>query len=82
VRKAKNYEFFAVCVNSTYVSLAKKLLEGTGVKIASVVGFPLGASSTFAKVQETEKAIRDGADEVDMVIKVGYLKQRSIGKLK
>lgn len=74
--EATKYQFYAVCVNSTFVSLAKNILKGTNVKVASVVGFPLGASSTFAKAQETEKAVRDGADEIDMVIKIGYLKAK------
>ena len=72
--EAKEFGFYAVCVNSCYVALAKKELKDTGVKIASVVGFPLGAAHTAAKVAETETAVSDGADEIDMVISVGALK--------
>lgn len=72
--EAKEYDFYSVCVNSSYVSLAKEYLFGTDVKVASVVGFPLGAMSTEAKVFETIKAVEDGADEIDMVLYVGRLK--------
>lgn len=79
--EAKSYNFFAVCVNSCYVKLAKKELKKTGVKVCSVVGFPLGAMSTKAKVYETKKALKDGADEIDMVINVGYLKSKDYKKV-
>jgi deoxyribose-phosphate aldolase len=72
--EAKEYEFFSVCVNGSYVPLAKKELEGSDVKIAAVIGFPLGAMSKDAKVFETKKCIEDGADEIDMVLNVGFLK--------
>jgi deoxyribose-phosphate aldolase len=74
--EAKKYKFYAVCVNSSYVSLAKSKLKGTNVKVCSVVGFPLGAMSTQAKVAETKQAIKDGADEIDMVINIGLLKSK------
>ena len=80
-KEAREYEFFSVCVNSGYVALAKKNLEGSEVKICSVVGFPLGAMSTQAKVFETVQAIRDGADEVDMVINIGELKSTNFQKV-
>lgn len=73
-KEAIEFKFYAVCVNSCYVSLAKKELEKSGVKVCSVVGFPLGAMSTQAKVMEANKAVVDGADEIDMVINVGFLK--------
>ncbi|HEY5688707.1 MAG TPA: deoxyribose-phosphate aldolase [Yeosuana sp.] len=70
------YEFFSVCVNSCYVSLAKQHLKNTKVKVCSVIGFPLGAMSTQAKVNEAKKALDDGADEIDMVMNLGYLKSQ------
>lgn len=72
--EAKEADFYAVCVNSCYVSLAKKELKNTNIKIATVVGFPLGAMSTAAKVAETEFSVSDGADEIDMVLNIGWLK--------
>lgn len=72
--EAAEYDFYAVCVNSCYVALASKLLAGTDVKIASVIGFPLGASSTESKCFETEDACVNGAGEIDMVLNVGWLK--------
>ncbi|HML36655.1 MAG TPA: deoxyribose-phosphate aldolase [Bacillota bacterium] len=74
--EAREYEFYAVCVNSCYVPLAVELLEGTDVKVASVVGFPLGACSTEVKAFETEYACSEGADEIDMVIHVGAMKEK------
>ncbi|MDO7173320.1 deoxyribose-phosphate aldolase [Mariniflexile sp. AS56] len=75
--EAKLNNVFAVCINTAYVALAKQLLDGTDVKIASVVGFPLGATSTAAKVYEAQKAIEDGADEIEMVINLGFLKSKN-----
>ena len=72
--EAKEYGFYAVCVNSMYVNLCAEQLAGTGVRIASVIGFPLGAMSTAAKVFETADATANGAGEIDMVIAVGALK--------
>ena len=72
--EAKQYNFFAVCVNGSYVSLAKKYLEGSNVKIASVVGFPLGSMDTESKKQETINCLKNGADEIDLVINIGLLK--------
>ena len=74
--EAKEYDFYAVCVNSCYVPLTKELLEGSDVKIASVIGFPLGASSIDIKAFETEWACSKGANEIDMVIHVGALKEQ------
>jgi deoxyribose-phosphate aldolase len=75
-REAREYGFYAVCVNSCHVPLAASLLEGTDVKVASVVGFPLGACSTDVKAFETEWACSEGAEEIDMVINVGALKEK------
>lgn len=75
-KEAVEYKFYTVCVNSCYVALANKELEKSEVKVCSVVGFPLGAMSTQAKVMEANKAVVDGADEIDMVINIGLLKSR------
>jgi deoxyribose-phosphate aldolase len=74
-REARNHGFYAVCVNSMYVPLCTKLLENTPVKICSVVGFPLGAGHTAAKVAETRWAVGAGADEIDMVIPIGAARE-------
>ena len=74
--EAKEYKFYSVCVNGCYVPLCKKLLVNTEVKVAAVIGFPLGAMSTEAKVYEAKKCIEDGANEIDMVINVGMLKAK------
>jgi deoxyribose-phosphate aldolase len=74
--EAKKHQFASVCVNSSNVKLCAELLKGSGVEVCTVVGFPLGATSTEAKVFEAQQAIRDGATEVDMVINVGALKSR------
>ena len=72
--EAKKYSFASVCINPCYVSLCAKLLRDTSVKVCTVIGFPLGATSTAAKAFESEHALRDGAKELDMVINVGMLK--------
>lgn len=69
--------YYSVCINPVYVSLAKQLLENSDVKICTVVGFPLGASSTATKVYEALKAIADGADEIEMVMNLGFLKSKN-----
>lgn len=79
--EAKSYDFFSVCVNSCYVSLAKNYLSGSHVQICSVIGFPLGAMSTEAKVFEAQQALLDGADEIDMVINIGWLKGKEFDKV-
>lgn len=71
--EAKEYDFASVCVNSYWASMCKEALKGSDVNVCCVVGFPLGAMSTKAKAFETETAIADGADEVDMVINIGEL---------
>lgn len=74
--EAKTYDFMSVCVNPNYVKLAKSLLKDTNVLVCTVVGFPSGAHTTAAKAFETKQAVLDGADEIDMVISVGNLKDR------
>lgn len=74
--EAKEYGFMSVCVNSYYTSYAAGLLKGTDVKVCTVVGFPLGQMSTRAKAAETSLAVEDGAEEIDMVINVGALKDK------
>src|SRR5436853_2754735 len=73
-REAAEYKFASVCVNPTWVALCASLLQGSGVKVCSVVGFPLGATTADTKHYETRRAIFDGAREIDMVINVGALK--------
>ena len=73
-KEAKEYGFAAVVVNSFYAELVSEQLKGTDIKTACVVGFPLGACSTSTKVFETSEAIKNGAQEIDMVINVGALK--------
>lgn len=75
--EAKKYKFFSVCINSCYIPLAKQLLKGSSVKICTVVGFPLGATATETKVFEAKQAIEAGADEIDMVINIGFLKSKN-----
>ena len=75
--EARAYSFYSVCVNSYYVPIAKQALSGSKVKICTVVGFPLGAISTEAKVFEAKQAIKDGADEIDMVMNIGLLKSKN-----
>jgi len=73
-REAAEYKFASVCVNPTWVALCATLLRGSGVKVCSVVGFPLGATTCDTKNYETRRAIFDGAREIDMVINIGALK--------
>jgi len=80
--EAREFNFFAVCVNSCYVALAKDELKDSGIKIAAVVGFPLGAMSTKAKVFEAQFCVDHGADEIDMVINIGWLKFGEYGLVK
>ena len=72
--EAKKYDFYGVCVNSCYAYLAANELKNYPTKVIVTVGFPLGTSSTISKIEEAGKAINDGADEIDMVINLGYLK--------
>ena len=72
--EAKEYKFKAVCVNPTFVEYCSELLKGSEVNIATVIGFPLGANTSATKAFETSDAIKKGANEVDMVINIGALK--------
>lgn len=74
--EAKKYNFKGVCVNPVNVKIAKKYLKDTDVKVVTVVGFPLGANISEVKAFETQRAIQDGADEIDMVINVSKLKDK------
>ena len=74
--EAKEYGFMSVCVNSYYTAFVAEKLKDSDVKVCTVVGFPLGQMSTKAKAAETELAVKDGADEIDMVINVGALKDK------
>ena len=74
--EAKTYHFASVCVSPIWVSYAAEKLKGTGVKTCTVIGFPQGATPSAVKAFETQKAIADGAEEVDMVISVGRLKDQ------
>ncbi len=73
-QSARQYDFASVCINPCHVSLARKQLEGSDVKVCTVIGFPLGANTTEVKAFETDRAYFDGCDEFDMVINVGKMK--------
>ena len=75
-KEAIQYNFFSVCVNSCFVVLAKTQLKNSDVKVCTVVGFPLGAMDSKSKAFEAQTAIENGADEIDMVINIGYLKSK------
>ncbi|GLC88562.1 deoxyribose-phosphate aldolase [Lysinibacillus piscis] len=72
--EAKQYDFASVCVNPTWVQYSAELLAGTDVKVCTVIGFPLGATTSAVKAFETKDAIANGAGEIDMVINIGALK--------
>ena len=76
-REAAEHKFASVCINPTYVPLARKLLRGSKVKVCTVVGFPLGATFPEVKAAETRAAVENGAQEIDMVINVGALKSKN-----
>ena len=76
--EAREYDFASVCVNPIWVKYAQKGLEGSDVKVCTVVGFPLGATTPAVKAFETKEAIQNGADEIDMVINVGALKSGNL----
>lgn len=76
INEAKQYEFASVCINPANVKLAAKMLKGTNVKVCTVIGFPLGANTTSVKAFEALDAIKNGAEEVDMVINIGKLKDK------
>ena len=79
--EARAFGFAAVCVNPLFVNAAKRFLVGSGVKTASVVGFPLGASTAAAKAFETRRAVEDGADEIDTVISLAAAKEHRYGDI-
>ncbi|HUI08890.1 MAG TPA: deoxyribose-phosphate aldolase [Bacteroidota bacterium] len=72
--EALQYSFASVCVNPTWVPLCARLCRGSSVRVCTVIGFPLGATSSASKASESEQALRDGARELDMVINIGLLK--------
>ena len=80
-REALEYGFYSVCVNSGYVPLAAEQLKGSKVKVCTVVGFPLGAMSTQAKLYETSVALSQGAQEIDMVLNVGLFVSGNVAKV-
>ena len=73
--EAREYDFASVCINPCFVSLAKKELEGSDVKVCTVIGFPLGANKPQLKAEEARMAVEDGAEEIDMVQNVGLVKE-------
>lgn len=75
-KEAKEYGFFSVCINPSFIELAKKELEKSDVKVCTVIGFPLGATTTETKEFETKDAINKGAHEIDMVINISRLKAK------
>ncbi len=75
-QEAVSYNFWSVCLNPFWIPRAVTELRGTSVRICTVVGFPLGATSTTAKIHETTTAVAAGANEIDMVINVGALKSK------
>lgn len=80
-KEAKEHGFFSVCVNPYYVKLAKKELKDSPVKVATVIGFPLGSTTKEVKAFESSEAIKNGADELDMVINIGALKAKDYSKV-
>ena len=80
--EAREHDFMSVCVNASRVALCRALLEGSDVKVCTVVGFPLGATTTATKVFEAEEAIANGATEIDMVINIGALKSGDLDYVK
>ncbi|PKM86742.1 MAG: deoxyribose-phosphate aldolase [Firmicutes bacterium HGW-Firmicutes-10] len=74
--EARTYDFASVCVNPTWVKTCAELLNGSDVKVCTVIGFPLGATTTAVKVFETKNAIENGATEIDMVLNIGALKDK------
>lgn len=80
--EAREYKFKSVCVNSYYTKFVKEQLEGSGVLVCTVVGFPLGAMETVSKAFETKRAVELGADEIDMVINIGALKDKKYDLVK
>ena len=80
--QAIEYGFYSVCVNPCHVKFVSDKLKGTNVKVCTVVGFPLGANGPKVKAYETKIAVEDGADEIDMVINIGALKEGNFDLVK
>ncbi len=81
-REALEYGFKSVCVNPSRVVMVREILKDSNVETCSVVGFPLGAHTTYMKARETEEAVKNGATEIDMVINIGWLKDGDYGRVK
>lgn len=81
-KEAVDYDFYAVCVNGCHIDVAREALKGSDVKLAVVVGFPLGAMSTTAKALEAANYVENGVDEIDMVLNVGWLKGGEVDKVR
>lgn len=81
-QEAKQYNFMSVCVNPCWVSLASELLKDSEVKVCTVIGFPLGANTTAVKVFEASQAVKEGAEEIDMVINTAWLKDQHEDQVK
>jgi deoxyribose-phosphate aldolase len=81
IEEAKQYNFFSVCINPCWVALAKAELKETQVSVCTVIGFPLGANTSKVKAYEAADAIKNGADEVDMVLNIGALKSQQYEKV-
>lgn len=81
-QEAIEYEFGAVCIHPYYLEYAKGLLEGSQVKLCTVVGFPLGTNGLETKAFETDRAIEKGAEEIDMVMNIGALKDKNYDKVR
>lgn len=75
--EAIKYNFFAVCIAPSFINLAREFINGYDIKIATVVGFPLGNTSTKTKIFEAKEAVKNGAHEIDMVINIGFLKSKN-----
>ncbi|MCY0892813.1 MAG: deoxyribose-phosphate aldolase [Acidibacillus sp.] len=80
-REARTYQFASVCINPLFVRLAAEILGGSPVKVCTVIGFPLGATKTEIKVAEALRAVAEGAEELDMVIAMGYLKANDLPRV-
>lgn len=78
IEEARSYDFASVCVNPTWVNFTAEGLRDSDVKVCTVIGFPLGATTPFVKAFETKNAIQNGADEIDMVINIGALKSKNL----
>lgn len=78
IEEAKEFDFKTVCINPTWIEYAVQALKGTDVEVCTVIGFPLGAMSTESKIFEARDAVDKGANEVDMVINIGMLKDRNL----